>query len=68
MEDENNGTQESEISDNEYLSDFTKLETYKYEPFFTTFKSVRKKNAQEKNYQIQKKTLVRLEILSAFVW
>ena len=29
---ENNGTKENEISDDEYLSDFTKLQPYKYEP------------------------------------
>ena len=34
MEDENNGTQESEISNNEYLPDFTRLQTYNYELFF----------------------------------
>ena len=31
-EDENNGTEENEISDDEDLSDFTKLQPYKYEP------------------------------------
>ena len=31
-EDENNGTEENEISDDEYLSDFKKLQPYKYEP------------------------------------
>ena len=29
---ENNGTEESETSDDEYLSDFTKLQPYMYEP------------------------------------
>ena len=32
LEDEHNGTEENEISDDEYLSDFTKLQPYKYEP------------------------------------
>ena len=32
FEDENNGTDESETSDDEYLSDFTKLQPYLYEP------------------------------------
>ena len=31
-EDENSGIEESEISDDEYLSDFTKLQPYMYEP------------------------------------
>ena len=31
-EDENNGTEESQISDDEYLPDFTKLQPYMYEP------------------------------------
>ena len=31
-EDENNGTEESETSDDEYLSDFTKLQSSMYEP------------------------------------
>ena len=31
-ENENNGTEESETSDDEYLSDFTKLQPYMYEP------------------------------------
>ena len=43
LEDENNGTEESETSDNEYLSDFTNP------------------------HQIQKKTLVELEILSGVI-
>ena len=30
-EDKNNGTEESETSDDEYLSDFTKLQRYTYE-------------------------------------
>ena len=30
LEDENNGTEENEISDDECLSDFTKLQPYKY--------------------------------------
>ena len=32
-EDENNETEESKISDNEYLSDFTKLQLYMHETF-----------------------------------
>ena len=31
-EDENNVTEENEISDDEYLSDFTKLQPYEYKP------------------------------------
>ena len=31
-EDQNNGTEESETSDDEYLSHFTKLQPYVYEP------------------------------------
>ena len=31
---ENNGTEESETSDDEYLSNFTKLQPYIYEPCF----------------------------------
>lgn len=31
-EDENNGTEECEISDDEYLSGFTKPQPYKYKP------------------------------------
>ena len=31
-EDENNRTEESETSDDEYLPDFTKLQSYMYEP------------------------------------
>ena len=31
-EDEHNGTEENEISDDEYLSDFSKLQPYKCEP------------------------------------
>ena len=31
-EDKNNGTEESETSNDEYLSDFTKLQLYRYEP------------------------------------
>ena len=34
LKDENNGTEENETSDDEYLSDFTKLQTYMYEPVF----------------------------------
>ena len=33
VEDENNGTEESETSDDEYLSDFTKLRPYMYEAY-----------------------------------
>ena len=33
-EDENNGTEESENSDDEYLSNFTKLQPYMYKPCF----------------------------------
>ena len=32
LEDENNGTEESETSDDEYLSNFTKLQPYMHEP------------------------------------
>ena len=32
LEDENNGTEESETLDDEYLSDFTKLQSYMYKP------------------------------------
>ena len=42
----------SEISDHEYLSDFTKLQTYKYEHFFTCFKSVRKKKCSGKELSV----------------
>ena len=49
-EDENNGTEENEISDDEYLSDFTKLRQHKYEPCVS--KRVQKKTAQEMNHQI----------------
>ena len=59
-EDENNGTEENEISDDEYLSDFTKLQRYKYEPCDS--KESKKKTALEKNHQIQK--TLGLEILS----
>ena len=31
-EDENNGTEERQTSDDEYLSNFTKLQPYMYEP------------------------------------
>ena len=31
-EDENSGPEESEISDDEYVPDFTKLQPYMYEP------------------------------------
>ena len=31
-ENENNGTEENEISDDEYLFDFTKLQPHKYKP------------------------------------
>ena len=41
LEDENNGTEERETSDKEYLSDFTKLQPY---------------ICEEKNHQIQMKT------------
>ena len=32
MEDENNGTKESKTSDDQYLSDFTKVQPYMFEP------------------------------------
>ena len=62
LEDENNRTEGSDISGDEYLSDFKKLKLYIYEPCVS--KSPWKKTAQEENDQIQKKTLVRLEILT----
>ena len=57
--DENNGSEKSETSDGEYLSDFTKLQPYMYEPCVS--KESLKKTAQEKNHQIQKKALAKLE-------
>ena len=51
LEDENNGTKESETLDDEYLSDLTKLQPYMYE---SCVKSPWKKTAQEKNHQILK--------------
>ena len=60
-EDENNGTEESETADDEYLCHFTKLQSYMYEPFVSKEWS---ETVQEKNHQIQKKALARLEILS----
>ena len=33
LEDENNGTEESKVLDDEYLPDFTKLQPYKYESY-----------------------------------
>ena len=33
MENENNGTEKSETSDDEYLLDLTKLQLYMYEPY-----------------------------------
>ena len=50
-EDENNVTEENEISDDEYLSDFTKLQPYEYKPCFGRAQN---KTDQEKNHQIQK--------------
>ena len=61
-QDENNGTEESETSDDNI---FLTLQSYNRtctNPMFQ--KSLQKKTAQEKNHQIQKKTLVGFEKLS----
>ena len=58
-EDENNGSKKSETSDGEYLSDFTKMQPYMHEPCVS--KEPLKRTVQEKNHQIQKKALVKLE-------
>ena len=55
-EDEKNGTEESETSDDQYLSDFTRLQPYVYEP------SVSKESVKKK--LPGKETLVELVILS----
>ena len=47
-EDENNGTEESETSDDQYLSDFTRLQPYMYEP--SVSKESMKKNCREKKH------------------
>ena len=56
-EDKNNGTEEKETSNDEYL--FQSYNRTSTNPVFQ--KNLWKKTAQEKNHQIQKETLVRLE-------
>ena len=47
-EDEKNGTEECETSDDQYLSDFTRLQPYVYEPSVSK-ESVKKKTAGKRN-------------------
>ena len=52
-EDENNRTEKSETSGDEYLSDFTKMQTYMNKSLWKSpWKRTWKKTAQEKNHQI----------------
>ena len=69
LEDENNGTQKKVKF--QIMNTCLTLQSCKRtstNPFSRVSKVSERKNAQEKNCQFQKKTLVRFEILSVFVW
>ena len=61
-EDENNTTEESETSDDEYLSDFTKLQPYLYERCVS--KESVKENCPGKELSDLQEDTIRLEVLS----
>ena len=63
-EEENNGTEESETSDDEYLSDFTKLQLYMYEPCVS--KESVKENCPGKESS-KSEDIVGLDILSGLL-
>ena len=63
-EEENNGTEESETSDDEYLSDFTKLKLYMYEPCVS--KEFVKENCPGKESS-KSEDIVGLDILSGLL-
>ena len=60
-EDENNVTEENEISDDEYLSDFTKLQPHEYKPCVSEeskIKLTRKRIIRFRNWEILSGILV----------